>query len=109
MKFKIRSLYYRCKNVLFRNDEAISYEEAIELYDKSQAVIIDVRTQEEYEQSHIQGAVNIPVNEISEKIKNVESNKSTIIIVYCKTGKRSRIAKRLLEEEGYTNIYILYL
>jgi len=109
MNYKIKKIYYKCRSALFRNDETISYEEAIELYDKGQAVIIDVRTQEEYEQGHVQGAVNIPVNEILEKINNVEKDKNKVIIVYCKTGKRSRIAKKLLEEEGYTNMYILYI
>lgn len=109
MNYKFKKLYYKCRKVLFRNDETISYEEAVELYDKGQAIIIDVRTPEEFSQSHVQGAINIPVNEIVERIKDVEKNKNKVIIVYCKTGKRSKIAKKLLEEEGYNNIYILYI
>ena len=109
MNYRIKNWYYRCRNAFFRNDASISYEEATELLDRGQAVRIDVRTQEEYEQNHVQGAINIPVNEIAYKIERVEPDKNKIIIVYCKTGKRSRMAKKLLLEEGYTNIYILYL
>ena len=47
--------------------------------------------------------------EIDSKIGTIEKNKSNIIIVYCRTGKRSKMAKRILEEKGYTNIYILYI
>lgn len=105
MNYRIKNWYYRCRNAFFRNDESISYEEATELLDRGQTIIIDVRTQEEYEQNHIQGAINIPVNEIAYKIEKVEPDKNKIIIVYCKTGKRSRMAKNCCWKKG-TPIFI---
>ena len=105
----IKNILYKYKQVLFRNDDTISYEEAIKLYDSNKATIIDVRNEEEYSESHIQGAINIPVYEILDKIDKIIKNKDDIIILYCKTGKRSKMAKRILEEEGYNNIYIYYI
>ena len=61
-------------------------------------IIVDVRTQEEYDTSHVKGAVNIPYDEIDE---NVELDKSKTILVYCKSGGRSSIAYNTLKELGY--------
>lgn len=105
----IKNILYKYKQVLFRNDDTISYEEAIKLYDNNKAIIIDVRDEEEYLESHVQGAINVPVYEILEKINKIVKNKDDIIILYCKTGKRSKMAKKILEEEGYNNLYILYI
>ena len=110
MKLIVKNLInilYKCKDRFLRGIETISYEEAIELYDKGLAVIIDVREQEEYEEGHIQSSVNIPLYEISKKILNVVKNKEKIVILYCSKGKRSRLAKKMLEKEGYKNTYIL--
>ena len=71
------------------------YEQIIE---KNNYVIVDVRTAEEYEESHVKGAINIPYDEINE---NVELDKSKTIMVYCKSGKRSSIAYNTLKSLGY--------
>ncbi len=109
VKKKLTRMFKEYRRVLFRGSDSILYEEAMELYDNGQAVIIDVRDEEEYEQWHIGSAINIPVYDISRKISDVVFNKSKIIVVYCKTGKRSKMAKKILEEQGYNNVYILYL
>lgn len=103
----IKNIFYKCKQRLIRGTETISYGEAIELYDKGLAVIIDVRDEEEYEEDHIQSSINIPVYDISRKIYDVVKNKEKIVILYCSMGKRSRLAKKLIEEEGYNNTYVL--
>lgn len=90
---------------LFRIDKSdFSYEEAMEIYKRNNGIIIDARNPEEYRQKHISGAINIPVYEM-DNIKNEIINKDEIILIYCKTGKRSRMAKEILLQEGYENVY----
>lgn len=86
----------------------ISCNQKEELLKQENIVIIDVRTKEEYKESHMENAINIPYDKIKEKIKNKkEINKDTPIIVYCKSGARSEKAYNILIEEGYTKVYDL--
>ena len=62
-------------------------------------IIVDVRTKEEYEASHLKNAINIPYDEIDE---TVELDKNKTILVYCKSGNRSKIAYDTLNKLGYT-------
>ena len=62
---------------------------------------IDVRTDEEYKEGHISGAINIPVDVIESKIADIASDKSDIIILYCRSGNRSATAGKILESLGY--------
>jgi len=71
---------------------------------RTNALLIDVRTPEEYREKHIEGAVNIPVYEI-DNIKNEIIDPNKVILVYCKTGKRSKIVKQILTQNGYKNVY----
>lgn len=70
-------------------------------------IIIDVRTEEEYQDNHIPRAINIPLQDIREKIGRIARNKNDVIIVYCEYGGRSRKACNKLEKMGYTNVYNL--
>jgi rhodanese-related sulfurtransferase len=63
-----------------------------------------VRTREEYDQGHIPGAIVISHDEIGEKAEKVLTDKNQLILVYCRSGRRSKIAAELLVELGYTNI-----
>lgn len=67
-------------------------------------VILDVRTQEEYCQGHIPGAVLIPDYEIETKAEEVLTDKDQLILVYCRSGRRSKNAAQTLVELGYTKI-----
>lgn len=70
--------------------------------------IIDVRAKEEYDERHLDNAINIPYENIVEEIKNDSSiNKDTPIIVYCKSGARSEKAYNSLKDAGYNHIYNL--
>ena len=83
----------------------ISADEAKRLMDISEDyVILDTRTQEEYDVAHIPGAILIPYDEINEKAKEMLIDKDQLIFVYCRTGRRSKIAAESLLELGYTNI-----
>ena len=99
---KLRKLYNRLFCRLDNTD--FTQEEATEIYERTNALLIDVRTPEEYRENHIEGAVNIPVYEI-DNIKNEIIDPNKVILVYCKTGKRSKIVKQILIQNGYKNVH----
>jgi len=68
-------------------------------------VVLDVRTQEEYNEGHIENAVLIPDTEISAQAPTVLTDQDQTILVYCRTGRRSAEAAKKLVDIGYTNIY----
>ena len=83
----------------------ITAEEAKEVMDTQEGyVILDVREQYEFDESHIPGAILIPYDEIAEKAGSVLTDKSQLILVYCRSGRRSKIAANDLVKLGYTNI-----
>ena len=83
----------------------ITAEEAKENMDSEEGyIILDVRTQEEYDEGHIPGAIVISHEEIAEKAEEVLTDKDQLILVYCRSGRRSKIAAEALVELGYTNI-----
>ena len=83
----------------------ITAEEAKQIMDSEEDyIILDVRTQYEYDQGHIPGAIVISHEEIAEKAEKVLTDKNQMILVYCRSGRRSKIAAEALVELGYTNI-----
>ena len=83
----------------------ITAEEAKQIMDTEEGyIILDVRTQEEYDQGHIPGAIVISHEEITEKAEEMLTDKNQLILVYCRSGRRSKIAAEALVELGYTNI-----
>jgi len=83
----------------------ITAEEAKEIMDTEEGyIILDVRTQEEYDEGHIPGAIVISHEEIEEKAEKVLTDKDQMILVYCRSGRRSKLAAEALVELGYTNI-----
>lgn len=97
------------KRILYRSIEnkEISYKDIEELVKNQDALIIDVRSIQEYEEGHINGAINIPVYNIKKEINKIEKNTERIIILYCSSGGRSKKAKSELEKLGYKNVYNL--
>ncbi|MBO5169550.1 MAG: rhodanese-like domain-containing protein [Oscillospiraceae bacterium] len=83
----------------------IAAEEAKKLMDSEEGcIILDVRTREEYDQGHIPGAVLIPNTEIEAKAADLLPDKEQLILVYCRSGRRSKLAAQSLADLGYTNI-----
>ena len=83
----------------------ITAEEAKQIMDSEEGyIILDVRTQDEYNQGHISGAILIPDTEIKAKAEKVLADKDQLILVYCRSGRRSKLAAEALVELGYTNI-----
>ena len=72
------------------------------------AILIDVRSKQEYQEGHLQGAINIPEFELKNRVQREIPKKNQLIIVYCQYGSRSRKAYMLMKKLGYTNIYNLY-
>lgn len=68
------------------------------------AVLLDVRTPQEYREGHIPGSQNVPLQQL-DKVEEVTDNKDTVLYVYCRSGARSRQAVSLLQAMGYTNIH----
>lgn len=85
---------------------ALSVQEAKALMDSGDTItIVDVRTQEEYETGHIPGALLIPNETISDQQPELLPDQSAVILVYCRSGNRSRQASGKLAAMGYTGVY----
>ena len=85
--------------------EQITGDDAKALMDSEKDyIIIDARTQSEYDAGHISGAILIPEYEISERAEMELPDKNQLILVYCRSGRRSKIAAQALVELGYTNV-----
>ena len=78
------------------------HEETIKVDGSS--TIIDVRTAKEYKDGHLESAINIPHTEIGARIADHVRNREGKITVYCRSGRRSGIAKKTLEDIGYKNV-----
>ena len=87
--------------------QQISQEEAKTIMSTNQnAVVLDVRTQEEYDSGHIKEAVLLPVDAITEETaREVIPAKDTQVLVYCRSGNRSVTASKALAQLGYTEVY----
>ena len=83
----------------------ISAKEAKEIIESEDVIILDVRTQEEYNEGHIENSVLLPVNDISSKAEEILTDKDAKILVYCRSGNRSATASKQLIKMGYTNVY----
>ena len=68
------------------------------------AVLLDVRSPQEYREGHVPGSQNVPLQQL-DKVEEVTENKDTVLYVYCRSGARSRQAVSLLQAMGYTNIH----
>ncbi len=83
----------------------INAEEAKAIIDSEDVIILDVRTQEEYDSGHIENAVLLPVTEIADKAEEILPDKDAKILIYCRSGNRSATASKDLIRMGYTNVY----
>lgn len=85
--------------------EQISSQKAKELMNtEKDYVILDARTQEEFNEGHIDGAILMPEYEVSTQAEKELLDKDQLILVYCRSGRRSKIAAQTLVDLGYTNV-----
>jgi phage shock protein E len=68
------------------------------------ALLVDVRSPEEYASGHIDGAINIPHDQVADRISEIGSDKGREIVVYCKSGRRAGIAKTALNSAGFEKV-----
>ncbi len=83
----------------------ITAEEAKQIMDSEEGyIILDTRTQAEYDEGHIPGAIVIPHDEITDRAEEELPHKDQLLLVYCRSGRRSKLAAEALVKLGYTNI-----
>ena len=91
------------------NYENISVETAYNMINDTATfpnlVILDVRSQSEYDSGHINNSILIPVDELENRLGEIEQYENTEIIVYCRSGSRSRVASVILTSNGFSKIY----
>ncbi|MEE0830975.1 MAG: rhodanese-like domain-containing protein [Longicatena sp.] len=91
--------------IAFDTYQSITMDEAMAQYqNEPNAVLLDVRTYEEYEAGHIPGAINITNENIQAGTYELRGSKDQIIYVYCRSGNRSKQASEVLAKDGFTNI-----
>ena len=84
----------------------ISMDEAIEMMETEENyIILDVRTKEEFDAGHIEGAINVANEVIHQDQSENLPDKEQLILVYCRSGNRSKQASEKLAKQGYTNVY----
>ncbi|MDP1538300.1 MAG: rhodanese-like domain-containing protein [Burkholderiales bacterium] len=85
----------------FRAGREVSTVEAVQLINRKDALVIDVRDTGEYEAGHIAGARHIPEKQLAERLKDLEKFKGRPLIVACRTGMRSGVAVQVLRRNGF--------
>ena len=86
--------------------QQIPQEKAKEMMDTQEVIVLDVREQHEFDAGHIPGAVLLPVGSITkDTAASVIPEADSIVLVYCRSGNRSKTASAALVELGYTNVY----
>lgn len=92
----------------YRSEEEnnIDYESAkVILKNDKQAILVDVRSPQEYREGHLEGSINIPLYDLERNCKILPDKKENTIIIYCQSGSRSRKAIQTLKEQSYLNLY----
>ena len=101
----------KIKNILlYRSLEGkdITYDTAKKIIKKErECYLIDVRIKQEYEEGHLQGAINICLYDLEKNIEKKVKNRQAKIILYCASGVRSKRAREILENMGYKDVYSL--
>lgn len=89
---------FAAENILEGRTEVITYEELL-AYDRGNTILLDVRTELEYSNGHLEGAVNIPLDNLRERMGELDKNK--LILEYCQVGLRGYVASRILMQNGF--------
>jgi len=89
------------------NYTEVTADQAADILNNVHPFILDVRTQKEYEEIHIDGTYLIPIQQLQARIDELESKKHEDIFIYCATGNRSTVASKILSDQGFKRIYNL--
>ena len=85
--------------------QEISFEQAQEILKKTNGILLDVRSYEEFCEEHLMNAVNMDLYNLQKNIQTIIPNKNTVIVTYCACGSRSKQAMQILVNLGYNNVY----
>lgn len=99
----------KIKKILYRSlmNKEITYQELKKMVDDDKnAILLDVRSPQEFKEGHLEGAINIPLYDLEKQLDKLPDKECTTII-YCASGNRSKKAKEELENLGYKNVYDL--
>ena len=97
-----KTVYDKVEKVMY---EQITAKDAKKIIDSGEdCIILDVREQDEYNEGHISNAILIPYTEIENKAEKMLPDKDKLILVYCRSGRRSKIAAESLMKIGFTNV-----
>ena len=97
----------RMRNSRYMEKYDVTLEQMENMVSKG-AVLVDVRSPQEYVEGHLDNSILIPEYELKSSALNMLPNKDETIIVYCSSGTRSKKAQRKLEKMGYKNVYNVY-
>jgi len=84
---------------------SVTVQQAASMSDQRQAVIIDVREDEEWRQGHIPNAIHIPLSQLAGRMSELEQYKNGVVITQCRSGKRSSKAANMLKRAGFSQVY----
>jgi rhodanese-related sulfurtransferase len=87
--------------------DVISPKEAATMRVKNQAVIVDVREKDDWNEHHIHGAVRIPLSQLNDRLAELEPYKNRPLITQCQAGMRSAQAQLMLKAAGFTKVYLM--
>lgn len=110
---KMKEKIYKTLEKIFRKyrsekENNIDYESAkMILKNDKQAILVDVRSPQEYREGHLEGSINIPLYDLERNCQLLQDKKENTIIIYCQSGSRSRKAIQLLQEQSCSNLYEL--
>ncbi|MEY3089715.1 MAG: hypothetical protein RL113_31 [Pseudomonadota bacterium] len=95
------------KGWILANFDSIDARRAISMLEENpQMLLLDVRTEHEYQEKHLKNAINIPVQVLSERLSELSPFKGMPLLVYCRSGNRSVKASRILKKNDYTPLNI---
>lgn len=86
-----------------RRYQTLNQIEVKELLEKENAVLLDVRTEDEYWEQSVKDSLNIPLHELEERVEELEKDKT--YITFCRSGVRSKTAALILLEEGFIKVF----
>ncbi len=90
----------------FVNYTNVKGQEALDMINNNENItILDVRTPEEYEEGHIENAINIPVDQLESRLSELEQFKNSAILVYCRSGNRSSAASDILTQNNFNKVF----
>jgi rhodanese-related sulfurtransferase len=89
----------------FADVPAVSPQQAAQMQSEKKAVIIDVREKDEWNAAHIEGAIHIPLSEISNRVTELTKYQNQPVIMQCRSGARSAKAADILAKSGFTNVH----